>query len=353
MTRFALGAAACMAAVVCARPAAPCEPLAAIGARQVYPGLGAAQVPVNAVVYVTYAGTTDEIATPGLSLWTHGGGAVEVDVNALPASGAMRRTFAVVPRRPLAPNTQYDVVDRMRVPCAWAPCAGGPEPTVSFTTGEVTVAGHPAAPRLVVSEQTAHVCEEADCCGPYHEVLTQVDNPGVGVRYDLYDHGVLVESNAPLVLATNCHPGDRGFPGAFPAVVIGEGTHHLALRAFDQAGNESARATALTVDISCDLVDASQWSGCGVAGGDAPPPWGALALSGAAVAAARSRRRPGATRGGNPRPRNACAAHAPHCSGCVEMRRPTRPMLARPVLASSHHERPRPGLPRHHPPVHP
>ena len=262
-------------------------PEAAIVGRDMFPQPASTGVPTNVRVIVSYdaggnygppADAGDPGFGPDLELRRKTGTAgadVAVDKQAIDTSLSWwrRRTSIVMtPAQPLAPATEYEVVDRRpNIPC-------GPSRPASCALGAVTVVGafttaagpdnEPPAPPTgaTLVSGAFDACTSSSCCGPYlvKRYIARWDEPSAWVlRYNVYGGdptGAVVRllPGRELSVAVRCAGG--GDPGA---VLFPPGP--VQVRAVDLAGHEGPAVTLGSIPATvCDEVPAD-------AGVDLPP----------------------------------------------------------------------------------
>ncbi|MCE9573129.1 MAG: hypothetical protein K8W52_08225 [Deltaproteobacteria bacterium] len=235
------------------------------------PGLGGGDIPINTAVLFSYPGTAAALAHPDLTLFTEAGAVVDSTLTELPTPGPGRHVFLLVPKQPLAPLTKYRIGDAVNWDCTAEPCEATLVPKWVFTTGTATDTTPPLPPIPSVASTVADTCADGSCCGPFHAQLTYLANPASGaVRYDLYDNGVLIETDAPLAISTVCaQAGDVTYHSLRDTVPLAVGTHHLTMRAYDMANNETIGTQVLDLALACPAPPAPD---AGVPGPDAGAP---------------------------------------------------------------------------------
>ena len=271
MKRALLALAPALVLAAAARPAFACDPPELVDYNS-WPGDGEADVAVNEQILITIIGKAKEIADPQLTLVDSAMHPVATTITALPSPGPDRHIWLMVPDAPLQPSTKYYLEDVLKWNCTAEPCSTPLGVKRVFTTGTRTDTTPPLDPVPVVAQTSTDACDGAGCCGTYRAVLTDLQNPATGaVRYDLYDSGTLVETNAPFEIVTDCaQGGDVPYPSTNPSARLAPGHHHLTLAAYDEAGNETMSTQALDLDLSCDAVPPP----AGLDAGTSAPPGG-------------------------------------------------------------------------------
>jgi hypothetical protein len=264
-----------------ARACSAIEP--GIFSRSMFPRGGATGIPTNVRVVVRYGarnyGVPVDAGDPGIGtdLELRSRAGVPVAVSRITAvSGKSHylgeEVVVLTPTQPLAPATEYEVVDRRpNIPC-------GPNRPMSCALGAVTVVGAfttgagpsteaPAGPTgaRLIEGMFSH-CNSSSCCGPYlvKRFEARWDEAAAGTRlYNVYAGTPQIPlvrylDGSQLNLAVGC-AGGSGDPNA---LWVTPGS--VSVRAVDQAGNEGPA-------VELGTIPANVCADAPTAGVDFPP----------------------------------------------------------------------------------
>lgn len=218
-----------------ARVSAACTLPAGIMERTVYPGDGAADVPVNARVIVVYQRPRAELPPPALELRVRGGDAVTTTLQRTASNE--HEALVLTPSAPLVPHTTYEVTDGIAVPSGcWidlADCLGEPAVVATFTTGETI---DTTAPSLAGARVRSRQLDDDGFCGLRSAVEYDIEvqgGEGASALYHYYRGGTRIAGPLPLVRAGQSCDGERN--SVVDLQLDGES---FEIRAVDIAGNE-------------------------------------------------------------------------------------------------------------------
>jgi uncharacterized protein (TIGR03382 family) len=212
-----------------------------IHARTTYPADGATGVPTNTQPRFAYDATIEPSGTTALRL--AGGEPVAWDA-------------------PLAPDTTYEIVSDVVVPCTTeqfqeTECLGEEQVLATFTTGNQADETPPAFPGLAELTSSYFYDERESCDGPFAGVWINLswqaagdDGPADGIRYRIYAGGQLqgsVTGTSAIGIAF-CDGLNTGEGLSAPDFwgVAGD----YVVRAVDGAGNEESNDVTLST-VSC------------------------------------------------------------------------------------------------------
>jgi MYXO-CTERM domain-containing protein len=242
--------------------------------RRALPPPEAAGVPTNTRAVVSYLamGSMSDPWVGGLGddleMRSKDGAAVPVTTEKFAVGADWGRWDVMVvltPTEPLAPHTQYELLDRRGVLSCSRPCTPG-EPTVfaSFTTGM----GRDDLPprtsgrgRLLAGN--IETCDSSACCGHYRirpyeaEWPAAADDVAASLLYNLYRAGQPTPVMMVLLPATrvgfavSCD-SDRSAQGR---LLMEPGSY--SVRPVDWSGNEGPAVDLGTIPTSCDPADPS------------------------------------------------------------------------------------------------
>jgi uncharacterized protein (TIGR03382 family) len=283
---FAVAVAVAVGSIALPRVADACSYPDGIHGRNVMPADGAAGVPTNTRVVVHYEEVFAAVS-PTLELRPVGGGP---KVPAAVRVTHLRWSIVQVltPLLPLAPGTDYEVLDNLVVDeyCNSYDCEVVPHVVATFATG-------PGADLVPPTSSSASVTSSYDeqpsnnSCGGGASVAHQPSIEGVSddqpvVLYNYYA-GDGTRLNGPLPLISVGHACGSDDLHTYDLRIRGD---RFLVRAVDLAGNEDWNGHVLTGE-SCDELDGGCQATSGTAG---------LWLGLAALAGLRRRRRAAATR---------------------------------------------------------
>jgi hypothetical protein len=267
-----------------------CSPIVdVLYAREMVPGDGATQVPLNAKIRIAYDARVvvmSDLDHPALETSTGEAVATEMSV-----AGPFK-DFTVTPLALLAPNTRYRIMSNFAsIPCAFhgrsatfPACSttmdggvvqdGGGEPGSldagqvdggsatdastqalavigSFTTGASTDVTAPSPPGNIHHTRWPSSCTGGGCCFEYHgfeaRISWEASSDDTGVAYyevsTAAGAGIQTTLSMDVLFRCGTYMGDIGLAGPYQVVAV------------DLAGN---RSTPATVDLS-DVCD----RGCG------------------------------------------------------------------------------------------
>ncbi len=265
-----IGVAVLLAAVSSPRAADACSIFDGVYDRQVVPGDGSANVPVNAEIRVIYDVGYDEAAgipfDGAVAVRRVGGDVVEVDVEQVVTDSRM--AYVLRPRAELVPNAMYEVLDRVVLPCEGLLCLEDEAQVVAaFSTGNATDDVAPVFGGIAAFDSAVVEADDSDSCGPYEAVLltlgweaaADVGDEG-WVRYNVYSGGGTLElAYVDRLDAAGEVPCDGWHPrlGEFR----GRGGEYF-VRAVDVAGNEDDS----DVRWGAEMCGGGGGGGCGVGG---------------------------------------------------------------------------------------
>lgn len=267
--RLVIGAVALVAAALAdAREARACSyPPQGLFERTVIPEDGATDVPRNARVLVWYDASYD---VPGgaVILRAQGGDDVATTSSTPPTVGFAR---LLSPTAPLAPQTTYEIVDSLDVPCPTddvTECYGPFRVIARFTTGTELDTTPPAIDGVEID--SGGVCVSDACPEGQHEVVDQLtiaatdDHPAAWIRYEYRTiDGELVAG------PTHWQTLGRGCGGGYGDIRFYrylETPAEIVVRAVDLAGNVETVGRRV-VGATCDDLACEPDAGGGSEGG--------------------------------------------------------------------------------------
>ena len=290
-----------------ARSAVACSGPWGVQARSVFPPDGAIDVPLNVQPSITYRGDVGSLDTY-FHVRPVGGLPVELERE---SSGEPQRLVSSARLLSnLDPDTTYEMLDRVMVPCnSWPDecILPGFQVVSTFTTGSSTDDTSPSFAGLGALSSQFLPASEEDTCGFYSSVTFMLtwspasdDRPDEWVRYNVYDGA----NRRQIALLDSTHvTGEAlcsGMADFWPLEGLFSGpTGDYYVRAVDAAGNEDDNdARMATVACEAPGVDAgpgdmdagvaapdgghgadpSDPTGCGCAAADRRDPAGSIPL---------------------------------------------------------------------------
>lgn len=241
-----------------------------VSTRTTMPADGDVDVPLNARVLVRYVGSAS-IRYPQVRLRQVGNDEFPMQQTTLVAPG----TTVIQPAAALQPNTRYEILDGMVVPCLGMECVpGDPRVVASFTTGATADETPPTFSGLVSvrAEMVPPFSLPWACSGAVHQFVLKW-NPGnderlrSSVTYSVYS------SSRPTVPVLEYEAGTEailaGVCGVNGGLVTARGVigPHVRVRARDVAGNEDGNVVDLEVPSVCKS-DGGVGSDGGIGGHD-------------------------------------------------------------------------------------
>ncbi|MBI2894689.1 MAG: hypothetical protein HYY06_14135 [Deltaproteobacteria bacterium] len=242
----------------------------------VVPMDGSAGVPTNAEARILYVGidlyALDDETAGALMLRPVGGDAITATVEVSSLAGGIVVTAR--PEAPLAPLTQYEVLDWVDdSQCSDELGCRMEEPVVvsRFTTGDSPDDQPPEFAGLTGFGTEAAACDESACCGPYRVITARPsydpasdDGPEGSIRYRLYSSDgpalspVAVGHSSNLWGFIDCDGGALG-DDEIGRLDLQVGDY--VVRAVDLAGNEDANEIIARLDASCEDAELEDTDG--------------------------------------------------------------------------------------------
>ncbi len=280
--KWLLGIVVALAAIsVAPRASDACSGPPPVSARDSLPANGDADVPTNVEIRVAYRGNTEAVDSLALALRPVGGSPVELTPPELVVTDFSRISIQR-PVSPLEPNTTYELLDKLQLPCESIVCNLDEfQVFATFTTGAGPDEVAPAFAGIANLDSGLLPGDEDDTCGYYSAVLATLtwgaatdDGPAEWIRYRVYDEDGILRGALLSGMGTTGEAFCDGSVGFWPVEAnIDLRPGRVTVRAVDMAGNEDGNEAFLTTVPCEDLPDPTPDAGVPDAaiGADAGP----------------------------------------------------------------------------------